>query len=179
MFVQNTYTRTMAIEAFKHLLWKARKDALLSKLSGKTSSLKFFDEVKASNQQGRRYLGVKQIPVEKITGTVGRNRDFDGRMRPLKMHLRDRWVDVAVGSEEAGWTSIEVIKVDDDYYVLNGHHRASVARSTGMIFMDAEVWELSQGSKDAKEQVFCPQAARHAKPAPACGILTQKPAVCC
>ena len=175
MMIQTIYTRTMAIETFKHVLRKARIDALLSKVRRRTSSLKLLDDVKSGNQQGKRYLGVVQIPVEKITGTVGRNRDFDGSMRPLKMHLRDRWVDVAIGLEGSGGSSIEVIKVDDDYYVLNGHHRASVARSTGRAFVDAEVWELSQESEDTKEQAVYHQATVSTQLTPACDVLTQKP----
>lgn len=144
MFNSQEIKKHKAIESFKHSLWKARKDALLSKIWGEVPSLKSFGDVKIDRSRQKRSLGVQEIPINKITGTIGRQDDFDGRFRPLKKHLRDRWVSIAVHFQDASWPPIEVFKVGEGYFVLDGHHRTSYARNAGMAFIDAEVWEIEQ-----------------------------------
>jgi len=144
MFNSQEIRKHGAIESFKHSHWKARKDALLSRVWGNVPCLKSFGDVDADSSQQRRSLGVREIPIDKITGSVGRQDDFDGRFRPLKKHLRDRWVSIAVHFQDAGWPPIEVFKVGEEYFVLDGHHRTSYARNTGMAFLEANIWEIQQ-----------------------------------
>ncbi len=84
---------------------------------------------------------MKDIPIDQIIGTMNRHSDFDNQFRPLKSHLRDRWINVYLALENGGWTPIAVHKVGDDYYVEDGHHRVSVARSLGNKFIQAKIWE--------------------------------------
>jgi hypothetical protein len=167
-----------AIESFRYSLWKARKDALLSKVFGNTPCLKSFNDISVNKFQPRRSLGVREIPVEKITGTVGRQDDFDGRFRPLKNHLRERWVNIAVGFQDAGWPPIEVYKVGDDYFVLDGHHRTSYARNTGMAFLEAEVWEIVQEPANNKVPDVPVSTKFIAQPAPVSGIIVHESIGC-
>ena len=81
------------------------------------------------------------IPVEQIKGTVSRQSDFDHKFRPLKSHLRDRWVNSYQALENGGWSPILVHKVGDQYYVEDRHHPVSVARTLGEVFIQAKVWE--------------------------------------
>lgn len=179
MFSAHPITRHLAIEAFKKALWKAKRDNLFSKLTRKSNKLKCYEEIRVTISQQKRYRGVIQIPTQKITGSVGRNDDFDGSFRPLKKHLRDRWVRVAVQVENAEWPAIEVVKIEGDYYVVDGHHRASVARSTGIAYMDAEVWEFSDSADVSKDQINMGPVVTTQKPVPVSGTLEQKPATCC
>jgi len=39
--------------------------------------------------------------------------------------------------------TIVVHKIGEQYYVEDGHHRVSVARSVGMVFIEAKIWEYS------------------------------------
>lgn len=165
MFNSQEIKKHGAIESFKYSLWKARKDALLSKIWGEVPCLKSFGDFDEGSSHLRRSLGVREIPIDKITGTVGRQDDFDGRFRPLKKHLRDRWVGIAVHFQDAGWPPIEVFKVGEDYFVLDGHHRTSYARNAGIAFMEANVWEIQQqpvpreGSViDVKKELFSQKA---------------------
>ena len=179
MFNSQEIRKHGAIETFNYSLWKARKDALLSKVWGELPTLKSFGDVSTDISQQRRSLGIREIPTEKITGTVGRQDDFDGRFRPLKNHLRDRWVSIAVSFQDAGWPPIDVFKVGEEYFVLDGHHRTSYARQVGMAFMEANVWEMVQ--EPAPKQIqnnsapikFLPQ------PTPASGTLAQESMCCC
>jgi hypothetical protein len=171
-------TKLSVSETFSQSLWQARREALIAKLLGKTSRLKSYEESSTDKTWQKRYLGMMTIPTLQITGTVGRHDDFDGRFRPLKPHLKERWVNVALRSQDAGWPPIEVIKAGDDYFVIDGHHRTSFAHSTGMAFIEAEVWEMIQ--KPAKRENS--QRSDHAaalKPIPALGVLSQRPADCC
>jgi hypothetical protein len=37
------------------------------------------------------YLGMMTVEVEKITGSIGRYRDFDDSFLPLKVSMSERW----------------------------------------------------------------------------------------
>ncbi len=50
-----------------------------------------FEEAKgALVQWSQAYRGIWPVEVEKITGSVGRCRDFDGSFLPLKMSMGER-----------------------------------------------------------------------------------------
>lgn len=147
------FNKQLAIESFNQIHWKARRDSLLAKVLRKSSGLKCFEEVKNGQTLQKRLLHVMEIPTEKIVGTVARVDDFDGRFRPLKKHLRDRWVNVAIHADGVGWPPIEVFKAGEEYFVIDGHHRTSYALSHGMVFIDAKVWEIQQLPEPEKQVV--------------------------
>ena len=142
MFNHYVTNRMMAVEFFKHAFWKARMHSTISKLLRNASCLKTFDEVIKNKNFQSIYLGVLEISVENIVGTVGRVNDFDNYFRPLKKHLSNRWINMALLSGGAGWPPIDVYKVGTEFYVIDGHHRTSFARISGMEFVDANVWEV-------------------------------------
>jgi hypothetical protein len=89
-----------------------------------------------------RYVGVRQVPVHSIVGSVARYQDFDPDFNPLRDNVRARWERVA----EAHLVGImlppvELLKVGDSYLVRDGNHRVSVARHYGVESIDAEVIE--------------------------------------
>jgi hypothetical protein len=80
------------------------------------------------------------VPVQKIIGTEGRSEDFDKNFRPLKRHIRERWISIAA----ARWSgvplpAVELVQDGDQYYVRDGHHRISVARMMGQVEIDAKI----------------------------------------
>ncbi|MCQ2572643.1 MAG: transcriptional regulator [Treponema sp.] len=89
------------------------------------------------------YLGMKVIPVEKIIGSEGRYQDFDNNFFPKSSHLRTRWEkidDAAIRSIVL--PPIKVYEIAGLYFVRDGNHRVSVAKSRGTEFIDAEVVSL-------------------------------------
>ena len=90
---------------------------------------------------GRRYLGLRPIPVANIVGTDSRSNDFDRDFRPLRPELRSRRQRVAERFPDGDFPPIVVSKLGSAYFVLDGHHRVAVARSLGMETIDAEVTE--------------------------------------
>ena len=128
---------------FNRLRMRALKASLLARISGKNAMLKTLSEVSQSSFRNARNKGVQNISIDKITGTVNRSDDFDMDFRPRKKHLGPRWVNVFLLLNSDGWSPIVVHKVGDEYYVEDGHHRVSVARLVGMLFIEAEVWDHS------------------------------------
>jgi hypothetical protein len=149
-----TNTRSFMSDKFSTLRIHALRDSLWAKLIGKNTKLAIFPEEAPRKSPNRKFIGMEEILVEKIVGTIGRAKDFDHKFRPLKSSLRDRWVNVYLTFEKEGWPPIVVHKVGDQYYVEDGHHRVSVARLLGMTFIDAKVWDYPAPSK---QKNACPQ----------------------
>ena len=88
-------------------------------------------------------LGIQTVCIDCIQGTESRNADFDSDFNPLRNNNRDRWIDIASARlQEVGLPAIDLILVDDTYYVRDGHHRISVARALGADYIDAHVTVL-------------------------------------
>jgi hypothetical protein len=156
--------RQLATEIFNTLLMQAFLDSFLEKLNGRQQGLLSFPGKTKANISNRKLLGVLEIPVEKVIGTLGRSCDFDASFRPVKKHLRDRWVNVFMSLEADKWPPILVHKIGEVYYVEDGHHRISVARSMGRAFIAAEVWEYSI---DSPRDIICgPRASCSASKCP-------------
>jgi uncharacterized ParB-like nuclease family protein len=87
--------------------------------------------------------GLQEIPVDKIVGTVSDNKNFDDAFRPRKSVTPQRWMNIYMGVMRGDvLPPIDVYKLGDDYYVVDGHHRVSVAKVLGQITIDANVIEF-------------------------------------
>jgi len=136
-----TTQRQFAIDSFNDLRSSAMRRAFVLRLAGRCPCLADFNEVLPSLSPDRIYAGVQVIPIDQVAGSLGRAADFDSSFRPLKAHLRDRWVSNYLHMQKGSREAIIVHKAGERYYVEDGHHRVSVARATGMAFIEAEVWE--------------------------------------
>lgn len=90
-----------------------------------------------------RYLGVQDVSLDKIVGSVGRHQDFTHTFSPRSTHMRGRWVRVATIVNTVGAPPIRLFKLGDAYFVLDGNHRTSIARAQGAEFIEAEVCEYT------------------------------------
>jgi len=63
--------------------------------------LPFEEVVEALGRAGERPLGLQEIAVYSIVGTVDRTRDFDRDFRPTTARLRERWERIAAAQELA------------------------------------------------------------------------------
>ena len=92
---------------------------------------------------GQHSLGVRQIPIDQIVGSVGRYRDFDRAFLPRQTRTMNRWIRIDQAHlGEVYLPPIEVYKIGDTYYVRDGNHRVSVARERGQAYIDADVTEI-------------------------------------
>ena len=91
---------------------------------------------------GRRYLGVREIPLDALVGTDGRASSFTRDFRPLHAFSRDRLRSLESAFGDVGFPPIVAVKLGEAYFVIDGHHRAALARRGGAEMIDADVTEL-------------------------------------
>jgi hypothetical protein len=129
---------------------RARRRAFLRKVGAYlrrdpgSNQLLSFDEVKgALGAVSQVYVGLREVPVSKIVGSVGRHRDFDRAFLPSKPDLGTRWrrIDEIMDRGEE-LPPVSLYKIGDVYFVQDGNHRVSVALQRGVEMIDAEVIEL-------------------------------------
>jgi hypothetical protein len=103
-----------------------------------------FDEVVAAlGRLGERRLGLQVITLDSIVGSVDRAREFDRRFRPTSGQVRERWQRLALAQRRGEpIPPIEVYRVGDMHFVVDGHHRVSVAHALGLKTIDAYVTEV-------------------------------------
>ncbi len=165
MYPSFTNVRSSIAEKFYALQTPARRESIWARLTGQNTSLALFPEEAPHKSPNRKFIGVQDIPMKQIIGTLNRNSDFDHKFRPLKSYLRDRWINVYLSLENDDWTPIIVHKVGDGYYVEDGHHRVSVARSLGRLSIQAKVWEYPIQTPKKKPCPSEPCAERSSKKA--------------
>ena len=91
---------------------------------------------------GRRYLGVRAIPLDALVGTDSGANSFTREFRPLHAFSRDRLRSLEAAFADGGFPPIVTVKLGEAYFVIDGHHRAALARRTRAAVIDADVTEL-------------------------------------
>jgi hypothetical protein len=122
---------------------KAMFRELLALLTGRDNQLLAFDRVASKLRVGGPiYRGVKTVRLDQIVGTVNRYHDFDRAFLPTQTFTANRWQRVSrAWYDDISLPPILLYQVGDIYFVVDGHHRVSVAREQGQEFIDAEVRE--------------------------------------
>ncbi len=120
---------------------------LLSHLLKKPADLLPFDEVRDRLQLKQVVdRGVQEVPLDRIVGTLEREREFNRAFLPRDENLRERWEELEELAEGArGFPPVELYRVGDVHFVVDGHHRVSVARAKGQPTIEARVKEFSTG----------------------------------
>jgi hypothetical protein len=99
--------------------------------------------LRAAGVEGRAAGGEREIPVDKIAGSAApdfKSGDFDPGFLPINRRMRERWTRIYQAMVEGDeLPPIDVYKVDDLYYVIDGHHRVSVARNLGRPVINARI----------------------------------------
>ena len=103
-----------------------------------------FDEVVAAlGRRGERRLGLQTLRLDTIVGTVDSTRDFDRRFRPTSDRVRERWERLALAQRRGEpIPPIDVYRVGDMHFVIDGHHRVSIAMATGAKTIEGYVTEV-------------------------------------
>jgi hypothetical protein len=142
-------TRASAMEEFMQLQTQAAFEFMLWRVFAQARTLESFRALLPSLSPARRFLGTREIEVKQIVGSVDRPADYDRRFRPLRDHLRERWVNIFLLAGKGGWPPVRVYQAGQRYFVEDGHHRVSVARALEMPTISAEVWEYPLNSADS------------------------------
>jgi nucleotide-binding universal stress UspA family protein len=135
-----------ALQDFNNARRKASLQEILARLTGKSSELLSYEEVAEKlHLNVRSERGVHDIPLKAIVGSVGRYNEFTRGFLPLKNEDQVRWARVKTIVDDpmnTGLPPIDVYKVGEVYFVLDGNHRVSIAREEGFEFIEARVIEV-------------------------------------
>jgi len=135
-----------ALQDFNEAHLKASLQEALARLTGKPNELLSYDEVAQKLRlKARSDRGVHEIPVKAIVGSVGRYSDFTRTFLPRRLEDQERWARVKAVMDDpvgTGMEPIEVYKVGEAYFVLDGNHRVSIARKEGFDSIEAHIIEV-------------------------------------
>lgn len=126
----------------------ARLTAMLqqlgARLRGRSNRALNFEEIRSQLHVHQQInLGLQDVPLDQIVGSVGRYQDFNRDFLPLNRDIRDRWTQVyARMNSLEGLPPVKLYKIADVYFVIDGNHRVSVWRQIGAKSIEAEVIEL-------------------------------------
>jgi len=136
----------LAIHDFQSAHLRAKLQGVLARVTGRSNELLSYEEIASKLRlQGRSDRGIHMIPVDAIIGSVGRYTDFTRTFLPRRLEDRQRWANIKAISLDPvsmGLPAIEVYKVSEVYFVLDGNHRVSVARQEAWKTIEAHVIEI-------------------------------------
>ena len=130
---------------FQQARFKAFMNRVWASLSGQPATLLSYDEIKEKlHIGGPIYRGVKTVRVDQIAGSLNRYHEFDRVFLPANDKLASRWQNVnRAFYQDISLPPVVLYKVGEVYFVVDGHHRVSVAREQGQIYIEAEVRECA------------------------------------
>lgn len=125
--------------------FKAFLRGILAAFAGQSNTLLSYDDVKEKlHIGGPIYRGVKTVRVDRIVGSLNRYHEFDRAFLPLQDKTAERWQRVNQAFyNEISLPPVVLYQVGEIYFVVDGHHRVSVAREQNQIYIDAEVRECA------------------------------------
>ncbi len=134
-----------AIQDFQSARQRAALQEVLARVTGKSNQLLSYDDVAEKLKlRVRTERGIQDIPLNAIVGSVGRYTDFTRSFLPRQRGDRERWVRVKTAMDDGrNMEPIEVYKVGEVYFVVDGNHRVSIARQEGFSLIAARVIELN------------------------------------
>ncbi len=130
---------------FQRALFKAFLNRVRDSLSGRRTTLLSYDDIKEKlHIGGPIYRGVQTVRVDQIAGSLNRYHEFDRVFLPASDKLAERWQSVnRAFYQEVSLPPVVLYKVGQVYFVVDGHHRVSVARKQGQLYIEAEVRECA------------------------------------
>jgi len=126
---------------FERARRKATWNRIIAFVTGKPSLLLPFELVRSQvSLKSASYEGIREIPIDRVIGSVNRYHEFDREFLPKTAESRERWSNVRrTFDRDIGFPPIKVYRVGEAYFVVDGNHRVSVARQLGIKTIEAEV----------------------------------------
>ncbi|MBW1867126.1 MAG: metallophosphoesterase, partial [Deltaproteobacteria bacterium] len=135
--------RTKVINTCGYYLFEIEKNELFEEMSFSkkikrsiiksppVDKVKSFREIQQKEQAfDSRKIGVRTIPLGKIVGSVGRYNDFDSHFRLKKDLSPERFLRIKEAMRQGkNMGPINVFKIKDEYYVVDGNHRVSASKA--------------------------------------------------
>lgn len=133
-----------SLEDFRRARRRAALQDIMAKFTGQSVDLLSFEEVRRKFRlEGGASLGVQDVPLDAIVGSVGRYHDFNRNFLPRHDNNSVRWANVKAATlEMSGLPPVELYKIGDVYFVVDGNHRVSVAKELDAPSIQAYVTEF-------------------------------------
>jgi hypothetical protein len=136
-------TSLQARDQFARARRRAALQQAFAALTGKSLKLLPYDDVREKLKFiGSAYRGLEEIPLDAIVGSVGRYQDFTRTFLPTNPQDADRWANMRIYIDDGELPAIDVYKVGEVYFVIDGNHRVSVARELKQVYITAHVTEI-------------------------------------
>lgn len=115
----------------------------------------FKDDQKKEQAFDYRNRGLRAVPLDRIVGSVGRYHDFDSKFRP-KGHVASERLEKVRAMVRSGvpLRPVDLYQIKDEYYVLDGNHRISVAKEFGFQDIDARIIEFIPSKKTLENVIY-------------------------
>jgi hypothetical protein len=132
-----------AASDFSRARLKSFLNRVRSIVSGRSRTLLSYEEVRASlHLAGSIDRGLETVRLDAIVGSLNRYHDFDRAFLPVKNVTASRWENIDLAYyQHKDLPPVLLYKVGQVYFVVDGHHRVSVAREQGQEEIEAEVRE--------------------------------------
>ncbi len=136
---------TMARSDFGRLRTRATFMRILSLLKAQKDEMLSLGDVRALlRPDSETYRGMQTVAIDRIVGSEGRYRDFNRAFLPRHDAMARRWINVDIAHyRNIILPPIKLFELGGVYFVRDGNHRVSVAKSKGAEFIDAEVISLN------------------------------------
>ncbi|MGL5964383.1 MAG: hypothetical protein ACRCZ2_08325, partial [Fusobacteriaceae bacterium] len=107
------------------------------------------------NATTKFFLGIKEVYVKKIVGSVHKTTDFNSDFIPLNPVTERRWCNIyAKFLEDGNLPPVSLYKIKNDYFVYDGHHRISVARHLNFNKIEAEITEFIPNTEITDDIIY-------------------------
>ncbi len=136
--------RSQAREDFNKARSKATISTILNALTPEKQHLLSLEDVRnVLKPKSETYKGMQTVDIDKIVGSEGRYKDFNSAFLPKRDFIRGRWESIdRAHLTDVMLPPIKLYEIGGVYFVRDGNHRVSVAKSQGVMAIDAEVIEL-------------------------------------
>ena len=143
---EDRQTYRKALDDFHRLRSRAALDRFWAGIRGESLDLLPYDEVSAKLRAvSQTNLGLQQVPLKNIIGSVNRTTDFDRNFKPLSDEDSSRWANVKTAMTSPftpGVPPVSLYKIGEAFFVLDGNHRISIAKEMGLDSIEAYVTEV-------------------------------------
>ena len=122
----------------------------------KKKGLKSFKDAQKEEQaHSSSNIGIREVPLDKIIGSVEKYKDFDINFVPKTQVIKGRWINIYIAYEKGEALPPAILyKIKDNYYVYDGNHRISVAKFLNFPSIEAEVIEFLPSGETIEDLIY-------------------------
>lgn len=99
--------------------------------------------------------GILLVPLEQISGSVGRYHDFDNQFRTHSRNQDERLKGIiAAMTRGKSMPPISLYQIKEDLFILDGHHRFQAARELGHSHIRSKIVELLPSKNTLENKLY-------------------------